>query len=89
MGKLPYKVPTLRGANLVEAHPQKMGSTSDKRWATGRYVKCSLPDGRWRGVEAWTLKTRMEDGSVRTVAFGRSKEEAEQFVAGKGYWATR
>ena len=84
-----YRVRTLRGANMVEAHPQKMGSTSDKRWATGRYVKRSLPDRRWEAVMAWTLKMRMEDGSVRVVAFGRSEEEAAEFVAGKGYWATR
>jgi len=82
---LPYRVPHLRGANNIAANPQHIGSPKDARWATGRYVKRSLPNRRYDGVEVWALKARAADGSVTIVATGRSREEAEQFVA-TGKW---
>lgn len=82
---LPYRVPTLRSANCIEANPQHIGTPKDARWATGRNVKRSLPDRRWDAVEVWTLKQRGPDGSVVVVATGRDVTEAERFVK-TGKW---
>lgn len=75
-----YKVGIRRGANAVMAMPESMGSPQDKRWATGRNVKRSLPGRRYDVVQVWTLKERMEDGTVRVAATHRSREAAAEWV---------
>ena len=74
------RTPHNRSGNAVNPMPVKMGSTKDKRWATGRNVKFSLPDHRYGVVQVWTLKERLEDGTVRVVATHRSLEAAEAWV---------
>jgi uncharacterized protein (DUF1800 family) len=86
-----YRVSIRRGANMVNANPQRMGTPSKvpgARWATGRNVKCSVGFGRFDIAESWTLKMRMEDGSVRVVAQHLNRETAAAFVAGeeRSFW---
>jgi hypothetical protein len=77
---LRYRVSTGRSKNLVNANPQKMGSPTDKRWATGRNVKLSLPDHRYDVVQVWTCKERDENGKVVVRWQSVSREKAEAFV---------
>lgn len=70
----------MRGANLIEPHPQRMGTPQDARWATGRNVKRSLPDRRYDGVEVWALKRRAADGTVEVIAQHQSREAATAWV---------
>ena len=79
-----YSVSTVRGANMVRANAQRIGSSRDQRWATGRNVKIELSEAGTYGVaEVWTLKERDSRGKVRTVATHMPREDAEAFVAGK------
>jgi hypothetical protein len=69
-----------RGANLIEAHPQRLESADGARWACGRNVKRALADHRYDAVEIWTLKERRE-GKAVTVDTYRDREAAERWVA--------
>ena len=70
----------LRSGNLIEAHPQRLENKKTGRWACGRYVKRSLPDHRYDGVEVWTLKYRDSNGKVVVADTGRDKATAEEWV---------
>lgn len=85
MSRLPYKVATLRGANMFIANAKSLGSPKDARWATGRTVKGEAPGGGYRPVEVWTLKRRDADGKVEVVDTLRSEEDAKVWVADGTY----
>lgn len=72
---------TSRGANMVSADPQQIGTPKDERWATGRNVKKALADHCWEAVEVWTLKRRDANGKVVVVDTHCSRERAEAWVA--------
>lgn len=74
-----WRIGGLRSANLIEAHPQRLERADKVRWALGRNVKRSLGNGRYDGVEVWTLKERI-NGKPVTMDSGRSREEAEAWV---------
>ncbi len=71
-----------RGQNLIDAHPQRMGTPADARWATGRNVKVSLPGGYYEAVEVWTLKHRV-NGTVEVYRIHQSREAAAAWVRGE------
>jgi hypothetical protein len=78
-----YSVKTTRGQTSVKANHQRIGSASDRRWATGRNVKVALPDHMFGIAEVWTLKERGSDGKVRVVDQNVTREDAEAFVRGQ------
>jgi hypothetical protein len=67
-----------RGANLIAANPQRIESKDRQRWACGRTVKRSLGDGRYDGVEVWTLKER-QGGRAVVVRTSCTREQAERW----------
>jgi len=71
-----------RGDNLIAANPERLESADKCRWATGRNVKRSLGDGRYDGVQIWTLRDR-HLGKARVVDTYRSREDAVKWVEGK------
>lgn len=77
-----YRLGTLRGANAVEANPQRLQSADGKRWACGRNVKAESMRGRgyYDVVEVWTLKTRDAAGKVVVVDTHRSEEQAREWL---------
>lgn len=81
-----YRVPHARGGNVVVAKPQAIGSKADPRWATGRNVKMSLPDHKYKVVEVWTLKQRGADGKVEVVATNVGRDTAEHFIRTGSRW---
>lgn len=81
-----YRVSHSRGANAVVANPVAMGTKNDVRWATGKNVKCSLGNGRFAVVVAWTCRTRDENGKVVTVCFGVTEECAKKYVETGSRW---
>ena len=74
-----WRLGGIRGANMIEAHPQRLESPDGSRWALGRNVKCQRGYGVWDAVEVWTLKQRV-DGKAVTVDTGRDKAAAEAWV---------
>lgn len=77
----PIKTRGNRGANAVDAQPQRLTSADGKRWATGRNMKRSEGGGRYTIVQAWNLKTRDADGKVITVHAHRDIAEARAWIA--------
>ena len=74
-----WRVGGRRGANMIEPHPQRLESPDGQRYALGRYVKRSLGEGVFDGVEVWTLKQRV-NGRAVTVETHRDKAAAEAWV---------
>lgn len=77
-----YRVPRSRGANVIDAAPQRLESTDGSRWATGRNVKRNLPGHRYDAVEVWTLKERDSRGRACIRARHCDRRQAEEWVAG-------
>ncbi len=77
-----YTAKSLRSANVVFADPQKIGTTKDRRWATGRNVKGDSPRGRgyYDIFEVWTLKSRLSNGRILVCDTGATREQAERWV---------
>jgi hypothetical protein len=69
-----------RGANMISANPQRIGTPKDARWATGRNVKGEAGGGYYKAVEVWACKTRDESGAVWTVADYCDRAQAEAWV---------
>lgn len=84
MSRLPYKVSHARGANLIDAQPQRLVSADKERWACGRNYKVQTGYRTYGAVEAWNLKTRDEAGKVITVATQVDKKAAEEWVSPAG-----
>jgi len=78
-----YRVPALRGANMIAANPRRLTAPNGLRWATGRNVKGEVRGcpGRYAGVEVWALKHRV-NGKAVTVASGVDRGRAEQWIEG-------
>jgi hypothetical protein len=58
-----YRVPQSRGANMIDADPQRMQSDDGLRSALGRNVKGETAQpGCYQAVQVWTLKERRVEG---------------------------
>lgn len=79
MSKLPYRVPTLRSANMVNAMSESETSKDGLRRITGRYQKRSLGDRRFDIVRCFTLKERV-DGKWVVIDIQRGEDEARRFL---------
>jgi hypothetical protein len=79
MSKLPYRVPTLRGANHVRAMSESETSEDGLRRITGRYQKRSIGDRRYDIVRCFTLKERVE-GKWVVIDIQRDETEARRFL---------
>ena len=70
-----------RGANAVDAQPQRIESANGKRWATGRNVKAETSNPSvFTIVQAWTLKERDASGKAVVVAKVYSRQRAIEWV---------
>lgn len=78
----PYRTPTARGANMMQANPQRLTSADGSRWATGRTVRGEAPGGGYRPVQVWALKHRV-NGKAVTVRAGVARDEAEAWTASR------
>lgn len=75
-----YTTRGLRGANAVDAQPQRLEGVNGQRWACGRNVKGETNEpGRYQVVEVWTLKHRV-NGKAVTVETGCTREQAEDWI---------
>ena len=75
-----WRIGGRRGGNMIAAHPQRLTSVDGGRYALGRNVKRSLGDGRFDGVEVWTLKKRIA-GKAVTIDTGRDRAAADAWIA--------
>lgn len=79
--KLPYRVPSLRGANVIRADGDSQTSADGQRRWTSRNVKRALANHRYDSVRVYTLKRR-EAGRWVVVDTGRGPEDAARFLKG-------
>lgn len=77
---LNYRIPRSRGANVIDANPQRLESKDGTRWACGRNVKVSVGPRRYEAVEVWTLRMRDKNGKAVTIARHVSRMHATDWV---------
>lgn len=73
-----------RGANLIAANPERLESKDGTRWACGRNVKVSLGNGRYDGVEVWSLRCRDDQGKAIVIAHDMDRAAAQEWTGPKG-----
>lgn len=79
MSRLCYRVPSLRGANMVAANSESETSKDGLRRITGRNQKRSLANRRFDIVRCFTLK-RKEAGRWVVVDRGLDETAARTFL---------